>query len=903
MSIKARLFGKPWKHRDAAVRAQAVVDSSDPQLAAELATIAEHDDSASVRLAALQRINNEPFWLNARLRESDDGIVKAADAFLSRVVLQQTEPEYHAERVKWLQQIDDAAFLRRAVREAADSALRKAALERIDSPGFLGDCVVEEKNEQLALSLVSRISQESTLERILETLRRRSKSRAQAVSERLATLRAERGDHDLHAQTAASLVERAEKLARGQFEGDRRAEFEALQKAWEKALAPETLKTRFEGSMHIVHRSFESVGKTARTTAAKQHAEGIDVPATSQETEALARLVEQLEALNDADALPAQDIAGLLSRYDRLWQGIARPGEAEEALRQRALPVLSALQKRYQTLLAKKPGKRDAGTAVAKTQQEQDEPDWAKLLDRLSGQIEAGDATAAQALARSLRSKLDKMPRRARSSAATGRLTRLEGRLRELRNWEHWSNNQRRDELIEKVQQLIGSDQHPDAISNQLREARLEWQKLEKLEVLPGDRRRFAAPRKQWQRFQQACKSAFEQAQPFFEKRLENQAQSLEQLETFIARAHEVAEHPDSGLKAILKFQRNARRAIRRLDDIPPKSRGRSAGQLRELMEKLSQRLDREFETIELAKRRLIREAEALAHETDFKAAAEQAKALQARWQKIGSGRRRVEQELWQAFRTPIDPIFEKLGEEHAQVRAEREAELAEYRQLIDQARAIAGDDAIEASEAAAQIRALEGQWEAVGGQPGRWREQFEKQKQAIDERLRARQREARQQAQKQLREMADRLQILWQARLEGKSFDEMPANLEPAATISHQPLAAAMEKFGDPDTDIDGLKSLTEENAAAARQVLVRLEFLAGLESPEHDRQARMDFQVQRLAQRMTERDSAPNPADEASELEQRWYAHLPHPPDLHQDLAKRFEKCQNALVSFLEF
>ena len=902
MSIKARLFGKPWKHRDAAVRAQAVADSSDPQLAAELATIAEHDESASVRLAALQRINNEPFWLNARLRESDAGIVQAADAFLVRVVLQQAGVEYRTERIKWLQQVDDVVFLRRAAREASDSALRKAALERIDSPGFLGDCVVEEKDEQLALSLVSRISQESTLERIFETLRRRSKSRAQAVSERLATLRAERGDHDLHAQTAEALVERAEKLARGQFEGDRRAEFEALQKAWENAIVPAVLKTRFEGSMRIVQRSFESVGKM-NTPAAEQSGEDSDVPATTQETGALARLVEQLEALNNTDALPARDIAGLLSRYDRLWQDIGSPGEAEEALRQRALPVLSALQKRHQALLAQKTGKRDDGTAAAKPQQAQDEPDWEKQLDRLAGQIEAGDAATAQALARSLRSKLDKMPRRVRPGAAAGRLTRLEGRLRELRNWEHWSNNQRRDELIEKVQQLIGSDQHPDAISNQLREARSEWQKLEKLEVLPGDRRRFAAPRKQWQRFQQACKSAFEQAQPFFEKRLESQSQSLEQLDAFIARARETADDPDSALKTILKFQRNARRAIRRLDDIPPKSRGRSAGQLRELMEKLSERLDREFEAIELAKRRLIREAETLAHETDFKAAAEQAKALQARWQKIGTGRRRVEQALWQAFRAPIDPIFEKLGEEHAQERAEREAKQAEYRQLVDQARAIAGDDAIEASEAAAQIRALEGQWEAVGGQPGRWREQFEKQRQAIDERLRARQLEARQQAQKQLREMADRLQALWQARLEGKSFDEMPADTESAATISQQPLADAMEKFGDPDTDTDMLKSLTAENAAAARQVLVRLEFLAGLESPEYDRQARMDFQVQRLAQRMTDRDSAPNPADEASELEQQWYAHLPHPPDEHQDLAKRFEKCQNALVSFLEF
>src|SRR5690625_6750669 len=82
------------------------------------------------------------------------------------------------------------------------------------------------------------------------------------------------------------------------------------------------------------------------TPAAEQSGEASAVPATAQETGALARLVEQLEALNNTDALPARDIAGLLSRYDRLWQDIGSPGEAEEALRQRALPVLSALDRK-----------------------------------------------------------------------------------------------------------------------------------------------------------------------------------------------------------------------------------------------------------------------------------------------------------------------------------------------------------------------------------------------------------------------------------------------------------------------------------------------------------------------------------------------------------------------------
>jgi len=68
-----------------------------------------------------------------------------------------------------------------------------------------------------------------------------------------------------------------------------------------------------------------------------------------------------------------------------------------------------------------------------------------------------------------------------------------------------------------------------------------------------------AAPAGQWRRFQAACKNAFEQAQPFFEKRHEVQAENLVQLEAFLERGHAVAADETSDLEPLKQFMRKSR--------------------------------------------------------------------------------------------------------------------------------------------------------------------------------------------------------------------------------------------------------------------------------------------------------------------------------------------------------
>lgn len=888
MSIKSRIFGQPWQHRDPEIRARGVAEGDTPELREALPHIAEHDEDPGVRLAALKRIDTEPFWLDARLRESDPRIVEAADAYLVRAIMQRSDERLIKERVEWFRRIEDAELIRRAARHAPDRSIRAEALARVDSPGFLGDRVVDEADAALALSLIDRIDQVSTLQRIAGALRKKNKRRARAVEDRLHQLQAASGDYDPAAASATQLVERAETLARGQFEGNRAEALRDLESNWAGIESPpEDLARRFNGAIAILRRAM---------TPRREVSNGANHSADSgalQPDPALLALAERLEAADDPLRAFSDRAGELLGEFDSCWNAIDSPNDADQALRERALPILQALQKNHQQQSAVREKKEE--------RPQQPQTDFRNELDRIAGLLEDGHLADAQSAVRELRSQLDRLEKRQRPHAVLGRLGRLEGRLREMRNWEHWSDNQIREELIERVEALVDADQHPDAISAALKEARAQWQRLEALEILPGDKRRHAAPAGQWRRFQAACKRAFEGAQPYFEKRHEVQAENLAQLEAFLEQGHALVDDEEAGLDRLKQFMRGARLAIRRLDDLPPKSRGRSAARLRALMDALSARLDAGFEAVELEKRRLVAEARQLQHETDLATAIDKAKALQARWQQSGSGRRRIEQQLWKEFREPIDPLFEKVRENTAEQREQQEAELNELKALCEQAEALSECDDEALGGAEGRLRALQAEWASVGRKPRNLIKRFEQAERTLRQRVREREQAHARQVLNQYATLAETTQKLWQARSQGETSDSLTESLSgiEAADELTTALLETARRVADPGVAAADLADQAESNAEQARQVLIEMELLAGLESPAEDREARMNYQVERLARRLGERDRQPGLAEELAGLRERWYRSFPLPVERHEAMAKRYEKCQNVLDS----
>ncbi len=897
MKLTSRLFGRPaWQDRDPALRAQAVAQSRDADLIKKLPELAQHDESPAVRLAALDRIDTEAFWLDARLRESDEAILESADEFLARAVMRKANPDMVKERLEWFARIERPGLVREAARKAPDESLRAAALERIQSPGFLGDCYMAEHSDKLAARILERIEQESTLQRVVDRLRKTNKKRARAAEQRLAAIAAASGHDETVAQIAGRLVEQAEVLSRGNAEGDRKELLERLESQWrELQSVPEALERRFQGAARIVRNS---LNRPATAPPQRDPAEDRTEPQAAERAQIdvnLSRLAERIRQQAEASGDDATD-SELLSQWDRAWNALEQPGTTEQALREEMLPLLRRIQKRHET--ASKPS--------APTRPAAPSADTAALdrrLDEVGEMLEAGDLVAAHGALRDMQSTLGKLPARQRPGKIVGRHQRMEGRLKEMRNWQHWSNNQVRDELIAKVEQLAESDQHPDAITSALKAARAEWQRLESLELFPGEKRRFAAPHGQWRRFQAACKQAFEQARPFFEKRSEVKEQNLETLDAFIEKGMQTADAESPDRDELLGFMRKARQAIRRLDDLPPKARGPSAGRLKELMNRLSDRLDEAYEQVELAKRRLVAEARELAHEKDLSAAIEQAKALQARWQKAGSGRRRIEQQLWKEFREPIDPLFKQLDHQREEKKQEQQEAVAELEALCRQAEELADLDDEQLPEAEGRFRGLSEDWHGRGRRPQGLDKRFSAAENKFSQRLNELHDRARNQAIEALQVLADAVQSAWQQRTE--SSDTPPPRPDDLPTIDGDPVAAGLSRqltrVTEPDSDTDELAQWVAHNGEEARQVAVEMEFLAGVDTPAVDRDRRMDYQVKRLARQLGDRSSQPDLASEFSDLQQRWYATFPHPTEVHGELADRVGKCSKVLRSMM--
>lgn len=867
MSLKKRLFRPPWEHKDAAARIRAVTEIDDPLLLSELPRLAREDEDPGVRLAALNRLDDEVLWLEARSRESAREIIEAADKTLARAVARRPDPELVNARLAWIEQLDDPHLVRQLAAEACDATVRRGALRRIDAQGYLGDRYMAEADEELAAEILERIQQESTLERIAQSLKRSSKTRSQAARKRLNQIRAAAGDPSGLNRDAEELCRQVEALVRGEGGSERDRQLETLVAAW-KTLGspPEELQRRFDGAVGIARSAI--AGHAARS-------EPPTPPAAPDQPDE-----PSPPAAPDRSAEPTTP---------------ATPDQPAEPV-----PPASPDQPGDEPVQASR---------RAETTSEKKKLDVSELqghLETAAAALDAGEITAAgQAIGRA-RSLLDSVPARQRPRAAAGELQRLSGRLREMRDWQHWSNNKLRERLIAQAEELHDADIHPDAITARLKEIRARWQDLEQQEAVPDSRRRYAAPPGQWRRFQAACKRAFEQARPYFETRQAVQEKSLAELREFIEETRKVLEDDQTPADTLTRHIRAARRAMRELDTLPPKARGKMAGRLRALIGRISKRLDAVFEELEKTKLRLIAEAQQLADEKNLDDAIRAAKRLMAEWKKTGAVRRKRENELWRKFRAPIDPLFDKLKARQEEKTAQTREELAELEELCRQAESLAAvdDDALE--DAAARLSRLEKQWNDRHVKNPELRKRFKSAAARVRERLAACRQRDEQAAQERLESLAAALQDIWQTRLDESLEQACDRYLELVADRPDEDplaseLAARLRRFSDPGMDRKLLDAEVEANSEEARQVAVEMEFLAGLETTEEDRRRRMDYQVRRLSSRLAEGAPRPDLETELAGLIERRLKTFPRAPEVHAALEKRFETSKKSIQKMI--
>ncbi len=891
MSLKERLFGLPWEHKDTATRTRAVAEGADPRLRDALPGLAANDPEAAVRLAALKRMDDESQWLTARANDGEATVRDAADRALVRLL---SKPGGDVEaRQRWLNSLDDGDRLRQVAERAADEAVRQDALARIHAQGFLGDRYCDETSDAVAGTLLERIDQVSTLKRIADRLRTRHKQRHHAALERLASLE---GDdrHETRDALALELIERIEQLARGQFKGNRAERADELQRDWDQLADPDAAHARrFDGAMRIVRRALEPRPAPAAPSTTEPEA---------SDDALLQPLVDRVQALasqplgDDSEARLKQ----LVTEFEQAWKSLDPPDDEARAQMKHFHALADEMRARLKPAQPTRPAAQDEPAPAGDTAPSGPDPDMLEALDEALdaavAAIEHGEIPPASDAISKARSAHDRIPKKHRPREVEGRLNRMARRLKEMRDWQHWSNNKLRERLIERAEELDAAELHPDAITERLKELRERWRELDRQEILPGEKRKFAAPHAQWRRFQAACKAAFEGAKPYLEKRTEAREASLDEVNDFLAAADRLVQDPEAERDALVRHQRAARQVIRNLEQVPPKARGKVAKRLRALMDGISGRLDEASEAVEQEKRRLVAEARKLAHEKDRAVAIDRAKALQAEWKRAGRGRRKVEDALWKEFREPIDPLFEGLKQERDEQRQAEKATIEALKTLCENAEALAASEDAEIEAASGPLAGLEAEFNQHGRVPPALRKRMEaaiqRHRQRVHELDEARERAA----QAHLDALVDALQSVWKARSADKTATidrpEVPDDDALARTLDDR-LDAFLADDATPDVLAEQVQRFTDQ----ARQVCVEMECLSGLDSPAADKQLRMDYQLGRLAGRLGEGAERPDLDTERAALRERWRSSFPHDLEAHGELEKRFAAADRIL------
>ena len=636
-----------------------------------------------------------------------------------------------------------------------------------------------------------------------------------------------------------------------------------------------------------------------------------------QKSRTVLRAAERL--LERAGLLQESDVNELHQRWQRQMQNLA-------------VPLRAAAQTQFDALFSK----LEQRLTRQREQKGQELADLRQLLDDLRQALDDGELQRAIEFDQQARAKLANNISLSRQQMDTLReqLGDCTVALNQLRGWRRWGTDQAREQLCEQAEALAieaqtesDADPNPNRLADQVRALRSAWKQLDKTG---------GASRALWQRFDRACERAYAPAKVHFDHQAEQRRQNLEQRQALCAELEALLTDTDWDNQLdwpmLSRYEQTVQRRWRQLGPVNRGDRKAIDRRYRDALNRLQTRLRPRLEQ-DLARRQaLIARVQALAEQDDLQAAIEATKQAQSEWQPQALASRSREQALWRQFRTACDAVF-------ARRQAERDAQQAERRQLLEHKTALCEEletlanlDGEQLLAAAPQVQALQQTWDALGRLP--------KADQRLTQRLqRARQRfEQRYQAQQQAAELAGLATIAERGRLcqhlemllAGIPGSDADANVDVDAELSRAQtewdrLAAAdaaletpvRQRFSDvcqalagspdrgspdrgspdrgPPDERQTLRDRLGANLAAKQQLALRLEIATGSETPAEHADERMSYQVARLSTSMAER--SPLPADqrtrqEIADIVRDWYGLGLLPADLAAQLEQRFDK-----------
>ncbi len=583
-------------------------------------------------------------------------------------------------------------------------------------------------------------------------------------------------------------------------------------------------------------------------------------------------------------------------------QDLARQRAALEPLS----PDAGDLGRRFQDLL-------DQLSARLRQEREDRAQALASLEDRvkrLEQAVEAGELAAAETLVAELEAAPQggRMLPSHRVKALHERLRKARERARDLAAWRGWAGTLERERLCDEVEGLIGRSADAPEIAARIKELRGTWNHLGPLQS--------ARDHTLSRRFNRACEQAYVPCRAYFRAQAEERAANLAARQELCTGLEQLLTTTDWEAQvdwaATERLARDARTRWTAIGPVDRKEVRTVQERFEAAMAMLAKHLRAERERNFDAKLEIVRMAEGLAEQGNVREATRQIPALRQRWQQVGPTSAPKERALRRRFEAACGAVAERRRQQVETLRRERAVNEERKEALCQRLEAMAALDGPELESAARSVARLREEWQAVGSVPREVAEGLERRFREgltqVQERCRARHwqvREERLQNLARKAELCAGLEELWVDAPRDLSAERVEAaHQEWAALPALDPdLERAIgDRFARAcalalDAQAGGAVELEQErrtDLAAKETLCVRMEILAGVESPPGAVEARLRYQLERLAQEMGRggtQSASLDALEEVWQLERAWYLAGPLPLGTEAGLEQRFQ------------
>lgn len=899
------LFKPKWQHANPKVRIEALAGLGADS--AELIQLAQNDSDTGVRLEAIARLADIPALI--QLGKRGDSIGERAQ---QRVVTLAGDHKQHdaalAEVFDWLQATP--VLLSGIARDSERGlALRKLALAELDDESLLFKIASEDSSREIQYLAASKISDSTHLKKLEKTQGRNNKKLRQLLKERMT--REQQAQE--HSDRLAGLCAELESLGQSGNWAQDKTQYRVLSQRWQQENAQADINAALAKRFHNADKEFngrlEAYEKQQATLAPLQAvfeqclSDAGDLQQSMRETPeqlSLSTIDQQLEQLQErwvaAENLPdaeqqaelnqrwVQTFVGLTDRRDALsgdlsaiadMQGCCRRVESmrnsKKALQGKRLTNLQA-----EWIKIKRPQQMSAAVAELESRfhqamdslnarlireaeaREQQVKGMLTRLDQMETDLDQDKYGEAVDIHREVSTQLKDM-----ADLPAKERTALEQRLRaaapmvmEFKDWRRWGTDQAREHLIETAQRLENDDSmEPEQRAKEIKALRQEWRKLAQME--PGKQRQ------QWKNFDSKVTAAYEPSKKHFAEQAQQRIQNLKQREGVCIQLETMADVTDWAnvdWKAQYAGINELRKSWKRCGTVGHREWKAINKRFNDAMDALDVHLKAEREHNFKARQHLVEQSTALLDMEDTQAATAEAKALQARWQITIPSRPKEEQQLWKAFRNPIDELFKRLNNERKSQRSETTQRIQSKDQACEQLEALLklSDD-----DFAVQVRELDtlrNSFNAVRDVP-----------KAVNRKLEDRFNSAEQAVLSRVE------QLNWRKHLAG--LDELAA-----ASGALKATEAAAE--------------VAEANQLEGETLCLQLEILLDIDTPAEFRQVRMEYQVAQMSEAMRSRNETQDEREQALGLLKAWYQLGAMPAVAHESQQTRITMARQNIL-----